>query len=157
MSRTTPPSTEYLLSEARDARERAKGPPGPPSGPHRIDPYGDAQRRYWLREAARQTGGGGGDADAPRAALLAVEALRPAPNLQGSPVNAYLHAVESAAEIFRLALAADPARSDPLRAAAQNVSDHAQKDDNWDGEYVDFMVPAEYIEALRAALEGAKP
>ena len=39
-----------------------------------------------------------------------------------------------------------------LAAAARNVVDKAEPDDNFDGEFVDFLVPFEAIEALKAAL-----
>jgi len=63
------------------------------------------------------------------------------------------------ATVNRLAVlarsASEPAGSAPtpgLREAAQNVVDKAEPDDNFDGEYVDFLVPFEAIEALKAAL-----
>ena len=40
----------------------------------------------------------------------------------------------------------------PLLAAAQRVITEAETDDNWDGEYIAFLVPADVFEALRAAL-----
>lgn len=43
-------------------------------------------------------------------------------------------------------------QTEPLRAAAQRVVDLAEPDDNWDGEYIDYLVPDEAISALRAAL-----
>jgi hypothetical protein len=57
----------------------------------------------------------------------AVAALRPRPNLQGSPVNAYMTAVEDALRIIDAALASSPASADAerLRAALDEVYDRA--------------------------------
>ena len=46
-----------------------------------------------------------------------------------------------------------PARpSGLLREAAERLVDHAETDDDFDGQYTDFLVPADDIERLRAAL-----
>jgi hypothetical protein len=39
-----------------------------------------------------------------------------------------------------------------LREAALRVLAEAETDDNWDGEFTDYLVPAEAVDALRAAL-----
>ena len=39
-----------------------------------------------------------------------------------------------------------------LREAAQNVVIEAEVDDNWDGEYIAFLVSSDTLDALRAAL-----
>jgi hypothetical protein len=39
-----------------------------------------------------------------------------------------------------------------LRAAAQRVVASAEPDDNFDGEYIEYLVQADVLDALRAAL-----
>lgn len=50
-------------------------------------------------------------------------------------------------------LIADARESGRLREAARRVVNEAETDDNWDGEYIDFLVPADALAALRAALD----
>jgi hypothetical protein len=40
-----------------------------------------------------------------------------------------------------------------MRKAAKRVVAEAETDDNWEGEYTDFLVPGDAFDALRAALE----
>ena len=43
-----------------------------------------------------------------------------------------------------------------MRKAAKRVVAEAETDDNWEGEYTDFLVPGDAFDALRAALEEPK-
>lgn len=43
--------------------------------------------------------------------------------------------------------------SDALREAAQRVVAKAEFDDDFEGQYIDYLVPADALDALRAALD----
>ena len=47
--------------------------------------------------------------------------------------------------------------NDLLRASAQAVVNQAEADDNWEGEYIDYLVPADAIADLRATLTPPTP
>jgi hypothetical protein len=77
---------------------------------------------------------------------------RPKPPLDYSP------ALNEDGTEFDIVKAAEIAKGYPdagLRAAAQRVVASAEPDDNFDGEYIEYLVQADVLEALRAALASS--
>lgn len=89
---------------------------------------------------------------------MSTEAIREliewADNFPHQPSAHYDLIVRANEELATLDAARQPVSPD-LRAAAAAVIQHAEPDEGFEGEFAEYLVPADCIDALRAALDGA--